>query len=373
VRSLEDCKRAMVADHAPSTSVQITEDWFRADKGAIPEPHVDDRIIGAHAVTLVGYNDRDKRISFVNSWGLGWGDQGFGTISYRHYHARAVESWVQSPVSAYTMTAKSALESLRSHESNMEHVYELIWRTRDIIRGGILRVFEIYDAANDERIGWAFAVLRDGFLDIEELFVRPAYRRRGYGRRLAKLVLQTSQSLQRPIRLWVSYADCGEENRASLDGLLEELGLSLWNSPVRWAAYLGLADSSPHELDPVVMPDRPALSRGAWTVAKAAVIAASVASGHSETIAATAPVRGAIVQTEQGRPSIDDLSASQVQDRHNVDDDDLIDVGYDMVLTAPPREIIPCFARIEAIVKGREDLPMRDSDWEDILVEDDED
>ena len=47
-------------------------------------------------------------------------------------------------------------------------------------------------------------------------------------------------------------------------------------------------------------------------------------------------------------------------------------VEYNLVLTAPPSEIIPCMVRIVAVVRGREDLPMSDEDWRS-LIEDDED
>ncbi len=103
----------------------------------------------------------------------------------------------------------------------------------------------LYDLANEERIGWAFAVPRDGFLDIEELFVRTAYRRRGYASRLSQMLLKRSALLNLPLRLWVSYADCGQENRAALEGVLRQLGLHLRNSSHRWAAYVALGGVPP--------------------------------------------------------------------------------------------------------------------------------
>ena len=38
--------------------------------------------LGLHAVTAVGYNDREKHIIVLNSWGVGWGDQGYFYMPY---------------------------------------------------------------------------------------------------------------------------------------------------------------------------------------------------------------------------------------------------------------------------------------------------
>ncbi len=41
-----------------------------------------------HAITLVGYNERSQYFKFVNSWGKGWGDNGFGRMSYDTFAKR---------------------------------------------------------------------------------------------------------------------------------------------------------------------------------------------------------------------------------------------------------------------------------------------
>ena len=43
---------------------------------------------GHHAVTVVGYSERGQYFTVVNSWGRGWGDRGFGRISYDTFRKR---------------------------------------------------------------------------------------------------------------------------------------------------------------------------------------------------------------------------------------------------------------------------------------------
>jgi GNAT superfamily N-acetyltransferase len=279
VRSLEDCKQAIAVGHIPLVSVRITEAWFHAERGVIPDPVDHEQIIGSHAIGLVGYDDASRTISFANSWGRDWGDGGFGAFSYDYYADRSIETWVHTVGSLTWALARRAVQSSKRDDPGVPDVRELAWGVRDVLRGGTLHGCEVYDLANDERIGWAFAVERDGFLDIEELFVRPAFRRRGYAGKLTQILVMRSAALNLPLRLWVSYADCGPENRAALDGTLRRLGLHLRNSPFRWAAYVGLAGlPSARPLEPIVVPDRPALARGARRAA-AAVLASSLAFG----------------------------------------------------------------------------------------------
>lgn len=52
--------------------------------GDIPYPGKKEPFVGGHAVLVVGYDDKTKKLCFKNSWGTGWGNQGYGTISYAY-------------------------------------------------------------------------------------------------------------------------------------------------------------------------------------------------------------------------------------------------------------------------------------------------
>lgn len=53
-----------------------------AKSGKIPMPGKKEHLIGGHAVVGVGYDDSEKHIIVRNSWGTGWGDQGYCYMPY---------------------------------------------------------------------------------------------------------------------------------------------------------------------------------------------------------------------------------------------------------------------------------------------------
>ena len=45
-------------------------------------PAADEMEIGAHAMCIVGYNDKTKLFAVANSWGNKWGNNGFCFMPY---------------------------------------------------------------------------------------------------------------------------------------------------------------------------------------------------------------------------------------------------------------------------------------------------
>lgn len=52
--------------------------------GIVPMPNRDEKMVGGHAITLVGFNDKKKQFIFRNSWGKDWGEKGYGYIPYNY-------------------------------------------------------------------------------------------------------------------------------------------------------------------------------------------------------------------------------------------------------------------------------------------------
>lgn len=55
---------------------QVIRGWFRRRR---------EQAIGGHAVLAVGYDDNLGTITFRNSWGSAWGDNGYGYLPYQYF------------------------------------------------------------------------------------------------------------------------------------------------------------------------------------------------------------------------------------------------------------------------------------------------
>jgi C1A family cysteine protease len=79
--------RKVLAEGLPiilGISVYESIDEDRVTKtGLIPIPGKKERMDGGHAILAVGYDDSRKRLIIRNSWGTGWGDDGYGYLPYR--------------------------------------------------------------------------------------------------------------------------------------------------------------------------------------------------------------------------------------------------------------------------------------------------
>jgi GNAT superfamily N-acetyltransferase len=86
-------------------------------------------------------------------------------------------------------------------------------------------------------LGWSFSVIRDGFFDVEELFVQPQWRKRGYGTRLFGLTETRANQNGIPLRLWVPHADCmSDDNLSAFLRMAGRFGLrDVQEHPATWA------------------------------------------------------------------------------------------------------------------------------------------
>jgi len=55
-----------------------------ARTGHVPMPSFGERAVGGHAVVAVGYEDAHQRFIVRNSWGTGWGMDGYFTMPYAY-------------------------------------------------------------------------------------------------------------------------------------------------------------------------------------------------------------------------------------------------------------------------------------------------
>jgi GNAT superfamily N-acetyltransferase len=233
VRDFDDCKNILV-HHGPfnaSFEVDLTR-WGGAPDGKISIPENDETLSAAHNVLFVGYDDDTQELRFINSWGPEWGDNGYGYMPYEYYRRFLLEAWV-IPKGGRPGAERPAREGAQSSGLHL-----LEWGVPDAL-GGQLHGVEIDDLTYDDHQAWAFAVVRNGYLDIEELFVRPEWRARGHGPKLIQVMQQRAAKLDLPLRIWVPHVDGAESTTLpTFCRLIRRLGLRIDECKQQWASYV---------------------------------------------------------------------------------------------------------------------------------------
>ena len=79
-RTLSDIKTALATYGPISTAFNVYSDFFSYSSGAYS--FTSGSYVGAHAVSIVGYDDPGQYFIVKNSWGAGWGEAGFFKIAY---------------------------------------------------------------------------------------------------------------------------------------------------------------------------------------------------------------------------------------------------------------------------------------------------
>ena len=64
-----------------------------AQTGIVQMPKKDERMLGGHAVMVVGFDQRKKRFLIRNSWGDNWGQNGYFTMPYAYLETLAQDFW----------------------------------------------------------------------------------------------------------------------------------------------------------------------------------------------------------------------------------------------------------------------------------------
>jgi GNAT superfamily N-acetyltransferase len=227
LRTIAQCKAVGMPF---GVSLDITDKWANPWHGQIPGPSASDIILPTmHALLIVSFNpDRDE-FKFVNSWGRSWGDGGYGYIRAQRLAATWSEGWLTIPTPPEMTPLHGVLPYMRTGALRQSD-------------GSILHWLDIV-GENDERLGWASTIQSPTNFEIEELFVRPAYRRAGWGKKMFETIGRMAKDCGVPLKMWISFADTAPENLKHIEKIVSPSGLSIQASGVRWARLVAIPPS----------------------------------------------------------------------------------------------------------------------------------
>jgi len=87
-KNISSIKNCLVSGNPILAGILIYDSFYSNNVnkyGLIPIPNTtSETILGGHAILLVGYDDKSQTIKFQNSWGINWGNKGYGFIPYNY-------------------------------------------------------------------------------------------------------------------------------------------------------------------------------------------------------------------------------------------------------------------------------------------------
>ncbi len=73
--------------------LNIRSSFERVSKNGKYSPNESENNLGGHALCVIGYDNINKEFEIINSWGTGWGNNGFFKISYNDYSKYCKEAY----------------------------------------------------------------------------------------------------------------------------------------------------------------------------------------------------------------------------------------------------------------------------------------
>jgi GNAT superfamily N-acetyltransferase len=234
VRTLDDCVAELTLLTTVGISLDISNKWANPPQGKIPSFGPRDIVVSTHLVSVEHYDEPNRIFVFRNWWGPKWGDRGFGYIARKDLEATWWEGWTHFPEPEPGSQSLRPLPAADDATNFGSGIRQKLWILKDR-NGSIRQWYELTDSVNDERLAWASTVEFESTLEIEELYVRPAFRRQGFGKHLFNTIHRVSTEKGHSLRMWISFPDASSENLNAVRKITVPAALSIQTSGVRWA------------------------------------------------------------------------------------------------------------------------------------------
>ena len=95
-RDLRHLKACLASGNAITMGMSVYESFeSRRVKrtGVVPMPQPHERLLGGHAVLVVGYRNQSQSFIVRNSWGTRWGRSGYCFLPYEYLMSRKHYAW----------------------------------------------------------------------------------------------------------------------------------------------------------------------------------------------------------------------------------------------------------------------------------------
>lgn len=193
--------------------------WHNAQNGHIAETSQQNN--SAHCIFFFAFSLEQEILYFQNSWGYGWGNNGFGSMSFDYFNKHLQEAFVIPPEG-----------SLPAWENNGRGFATLL-------PIGHYECLEQFDPMKGIRTGWIIIKTEEQRILIDDLFVRPQYRRQGIANTLLASTMDLAKDLNIPVESWVSLANTVPKTATlrAINELSKKYGFHQNTDRVPWANY----------------------------------------------------------------------------------------------------------------------------------------
>lgn len=229
VRNLQEVMTYLDNDCFVQIVIPIHKGWMRPRGGLIDIPPTTGDMTENHSIVVEGFDKSKGILRFWNNWGTQWGDKGYGYLTFEYFDKYFSDAWVYD----------FSISELTKQEMKI-HKYNVIKRfAHKSMFGYTSAQIEIWNVAQNERVGWCFAVIRDEWFEIEDFFLRNEYKTHTDFDRIVDDIVQSRKFFNLPIRYWIPDADIHAKgaNFTNVNDLIKILGLKVRKSGVPWAPY----------------------------------------------------------------------------------------------------------------------------------------